>query len=74
MENKKEESKEPCSCNESGFLDKVQSKVASRKLLVFLVATALVVLSHLDADSWGTIAMCYIGGQSAIDLMKVWRN
>ena len=72
MENK--DCEKECCETQNGFLDRVQSKVASRKLLVFLVATGMVIFSHLDATSWGTIAMCYIGGQSAIDLMKVWRS
>lgn len=70
----KEDCEKECCSTSNGFLDRVQAKVASRKLLVFLVATGMVVFSHLDAASWGTIAMCYIGGQSAIDLMKVWRS
>ena len=57
-----------------GVLDAVQEKVVSRKLLVFICATALLVYSGLEADIWGMIAMCYIGGQSAIDFAKVWKG
>ena len=57
-----------------GVLDAVQEKVVSRKLLVFLTATSLFVWSGLDPDVWGMIAMCYIGGQSAIDFAKIWRG
>ena len=57
-----------------GVLDAVQEKVISRKLLVFAAATALFVWSGLDADIWGMIAMCYIGGQSAIDFAKIWKG
>ncbi len=56
-----------------GVLDAVQEKVISRKLLVFAAATSLFVWSGLDADIWGMIAMCYIGGQSAIDFAKIWK-
>ena len=56
-----------------GMLDRVQEKIVSRKLLVFAAATALFVWFGLDTDTWGMIAMCYIGGQSAIDFAKVWR-
>jgi hypothetical protein len=59
---------------EKGALDSLQEKVVSRKLLVFLVATGLLAWAGLEADIWGMIAMCYIGGQSAIDFAKVWRN
>ena len=57
-----------------GVLDAVQEKVVSRKLLVFLTATALFVYTGLDPDTWGMIAMCYIGGQSAIDFAKIWKG
>tara|TARA_R100000700_G_C3162709_1_gene138443 strand:- start:173 stop:412 length:240 start_codon:yes stop_codon:yes gene_type:complete len=57
-----------------GILDAVQEKLASRKLLVFLTATALMVWANLDPDIWGMIAMCYIGGQSAIDFAKSWKH
>ena len=57
-----------------GVLDAIQEKVVSRKLLVFLTATALLMYSGLDPDTWGMIAMFYIGGQSAIDAVKAWRH
>ena len=57
-----------------GILDSMQEKIISRKLLVFGTATALLVYAGLDADTWGMIAMMYIGGQSAIDFAKIWRG
>ena len=57
-----------------GVLDAVQEKIVSRKLLVFAAATALFMWSGLEADIWGMIAMCYIGGQSAIDFAKIWKG
>ena len=59
---------------EKGILDSVQEKVASRKLLVFITATALMLWANLDPDIWGMIAVCYIGGQSAIDFAKSWKH
>ena len=60
---------------EALYLDAVQEKVISRKLLVFAVATGLLYWgSGLDAETWGMIAMTYIGGQTAIDFAKVWRG
>jgi len=59
---------------EKGVLDTLQEKLVSRKLLVFAVSTALLMYAGLDADIWGMIAMCYIGGQTAIDFAKVWRG
>ena len=57
-----------------GMLDSLQEKVVSRKLLVFLTATALMMYANLDPDIWGMIAVCYIGGQSAIDFAKSWKH
>ena len=58
-----------------GVIDNVMERAISRKLLVFAVATALLYLEvGLDADTWGMIAMTYIGGQTAIDFAKTWRN
>ena len=59
---------------EKGNLDSIQEKVASRKLLVFLTATALMLWAGLDPDIWGMIAVCYIGGQSVIDFAKSWKH
>ena len=56
------------------MLDAVQEKLISRKLLVFGVATALMYFSDLSSDTWGMIAITYIGGQTAIDFAKAWRN
>ena len=55
-----------------GLLDRFQEKVISRKLLVFITATSLMWYG-LDAETWGMIAMMYIGGQSAIDMVKMWK-
>jgi hypothetical protein len=59
---------------ETGILDVIQEKIVSRKLLVFVVATALLWYAGLNPETWGMIAMTYIGGQTAIDFAKVWRG
>lgn len=60
---------------DKGLFDAIQERVISRKLLVFGVATGLLYWGvGLDADTWGMIAMTYIGGQTAIDFAKVWRS
>ena len=68
---------EDCDCCQEaklGVLDQMQSKVVSRKLLVFLCATGLMIWSSLDPDTWAMIAAMYIGGQSVIDIAKVWKG
>tara|TARA_A100001011_G_scaffold397051_1_gene496846 strand:- start:1124 stop:1408 length:285 start_codon:yes stop_codon:yes gene_type:complete len=59
---------------EKGVLDAVQEKMVSRKLLVFIVSTALLAFSTLDPETWGMIALIYIGGQSAVDIAKIWKG
>jgi len=60
--------------SKKGMLDALQEKIVSRKLFVFLVSTGLLAWSALDSDTWGMIAIIYIGGQSVIDVAKVWRS
>ena len=57
----------------TGLLDKVLQKVISRKLLTFLTATGLMVWSDLTSETWGMIAMVYIGTQGAVDVMKAYK-
>ena len=56
------------------ILDRILGKVISRKFTVFLTATALMVWSTLDPDTWGMIAIVYIGGQSVIDAALSWKH
>ena len=57
-----------------GILDAVQERLISRKLLVFICATALLASAQLDPETWGMIAMIYIGGQTAVDFAKMWKH
>tara|TARA_Y100001973_G_C5203460_1_gene339601 strand:- start:1196 stop:1444 length:249 start_codon:yes stop_codon:yes gene_type:complete len=57
-----------------GLLDKMFGKLASRKLTVWITATALMAVTAIDPDSWVTISLVYIGSQSAIDLAVAWRK
>tara|TARA_Y100001973_G_C4917496_1_gene194814 strand:+ start:57 stop:332 length:276 start_codon:yes stop_codon:yes gene_type:complete len=59
---------------QKGILDAIQEKAVSRKLLVFICATALLWNTQLDPETWGMIAMMYIGGQTAVDFAKMWRH
>ena len=56
-----------CHVQEGGIVDRVLGKIISRKFTVFLTATSLMIWSTLDAETWGMIAIVYIGGQSVID-------
>ena len=56
-----------------GIVDKVLEKAISRKLVVFLTATGLLAWSDLDPDTWGLVAIVYVGGQSVIDAVKTYK-
>jgi len=56
-----------------GLLDKILEKAVSRKLLVFMTATGLMMWNGLDSETWGMIAIVYIGGQAVVDTMKAYR-
>ena len=49
-------------------------RLISRKFFVFLTATALLGYNYLDANTWGMIAMIYIGGQTVIDAAISWKH
>lgn len=57
-----------------GFVDQVVGKVISRKFLVFCTATGLLAYAGLDSETWGMIAMIYIGSQSVIDAALAWKH
>lgn len=50
-------------------LDKLVGKIISRKLLVWLVATAGVPLHLITGEAWVQISMVYIGSQAAMDFV-----
>jgi len=56
------------------LVDRVVSKAISRKFLTFAVATALMLYSNLDSETWGMIAMIYIGSQSVVDAALAWKH
>tara|TARA_R110001583_G_scaffold48919_12_gene153156 strand:+ start:3157 stop:3351 length:195 start_codon:yes stop_codon:yes gene_type:complete len=57
-----------------GWLDRITEKVISRKFTVFLTATALMLWSDLASDTWGMIAIVYIGSQGVIDAALSWKH
>jgi len=58
-----------------GYLDQVQEKVVSRKFLVFMIATVMLGFGwNIDAETWGWIALAYVGTQGFIDAMRAYRR
>ena len=50
-----------------GKLDRLIEKMISRKFMVWLTATALMVYAGLESSDWVIIYGIYIGGQTVID-------
>ena len=65
---------ENCNCEKIPAIDKAVGKAISRKFLTFMVATGLLLYSNLDSETWGMIAMIYIGSQSVIDACLAWKH
>ncbi len=57
-----------------GLIDQVVGRIISRKFFVFLTATGLLTWANLDSDTWGMIAVIYIGGQTVIDAAVAWKH
>lgn len=49
------------------FLDKGLDKLISRKLSVWLTATALAMIGILQSGDWVMISAIYIGAQGVVD-------
>ena len=64
---------EGCVTEKLGIIDRMLEKAISRKLIVFLTATGLMAWSDLDPDTWGLVAIVYVGGQSVIDAVKTYK-
>jgi hypothetical protein len=70
----KNESRVATTTDKKGYLDKLQEKVTSRKLLIMVVATLLVSCGKVDGDHWSAIALAYIGIEGAADIATRWKH
>tara|TARA_Y100000034_G_C6877801_1_gene401703 strand:+ start:783 stop:980 length:198 start_codon:yes stop_codon:yes gene_type:complete len=50
-----------------GWLDKTIEKFTSRKLLVWVTASGLMLMGNLESSDWVIVSGLYLGGQSIID-------
>lgn len=69
MEKIKEESIKDEELKETGILDYLSSKLVSRKLLIAIVATILVITGKITGDNWEKVIMVYLVSQGAVDLL-----
>jgi len=58
----------------SALIDKGVSKLISRKLLVWVVATGLLWLDKVNSEQWVAIALAYVGTQAFIDAAVKWKG
>ena len=56
------------------ILDRILSRLTSRKLLVWLTATGLSIAGTVTSEDWVAVSLVYIGSQAAVDLAKAWRH
>ena len=57
-----------------GKLDKLVEKAISRKLLVWVTATDLMLTANLASSDWVIISGLYLGGQGVIDAIAKLRG
>ena len=57
-------------------LDKLLTKLVSRKLMVWLTATGLMLSERtpLDSSDWVAISLAYIGLEGLADIATRWRH
>ncbi len=53
-----------------GKVDKLLKSWVSKKLFVFVIATALAIFGNLTSSDWVIIATTYIGTQGVIDAVS----
>ena len=56
------------------FADKYLERFMSRKLLVWVSTTVLLVVDKLDGEQWVAIALAYIGSQGVADIAVAWKS
>ena len=56
------------------LLDNLLTRVISRKLLAWGVATGLALQGVLHSEDWVAVTVIYIGSQAAVDLAKAWKS
>lgn len=57
-----------------GIIDNFLGKWASRKFIVFSIATLLALFGDLDSHDWVIVSSIYIGSQAVVDLAKVYKS
>ena len=56
------------------FADTHLERFLSRKLLVWITTTLLLVHDKLNGEQWVAIALAYIGSQGIADIATAWKS
>ena len=56
------------------FADRHLERFLSRKLLVWITTTALLVYDKLNGEQWVAISLAYIGSQGIADIATAWKS
>ena len=56
------------------YIDKLFTKIASRKLIVWITASCLLGFSDLSSSDWVAISLVYIGSEGLIDIARAWKH
>lgn len=59
--------------DKKGVLDVLTEKAVSRKLLVWIAATAFLGFSKLTPDEWVAVSLAYIGIEGIADIAAKWK-
>jgi len=56
------------------FADKHLERFMSRKLLVWLSTTSLLLAEYVNSEQWVAISLAYIGSQGLADIATAWKS
>jgi len=56
------------------FLDNHMNKLMSRKLLVWLTSTGLLMYGSINGEQWVALSLAYVGIQGFADLATQWKT
>jgi len=56
------------------FIDKNLNKFISRKLMVWLTSTGLLISGSLESSDYIAVTLIYLGSQGLADIAKTWKG
>ena len=56
------------------FADRHLERFMSRKLLVWLSTTSLLLAEYVNSEQWVAISLAYIGSQGLADIATAWKS